>query len=237
MGHGRRGTPPNPSHEIDVYTPFTGWSGGGGGFITPRRNFATASDGGCFAFGCTSYIWLAGGYGSDGTPLSSTEVSCQGPTPTPTATATATATVPPSPTPTPSACTVNSPMCGIIVVVPPTDFIIEVSDPVDPVTVQASDLMVNGTPASAFIITNGNTTITFHFNMSPVVGPTTPCIFPLVHLTAGRRSTSIARSLTMESGLRRQGPAQHLALAPLRHRVHNQSLFPEHARYTVNKVF
>ncbi len=178
MGGG--GTPPNPSHEIDVYTPFTGWSGGGGGFITPRRNFATASDGGCFAFGCTSYIWLAGGYGSDGTPLSSTEVSCQGPTPTPTATATATATVPPSPTPTPSACTVNSPMCGIIVVVPPTDFIIEVSDPVDPVTVQASDLMVNGTPASAFIITNGNTTITFHFNMSPVVGP-----YNAMHISAG----------------------------------------------------
>ena len=71
-------------------------------------------------------------------------------------------------------------MCGIIVVVPPTDFIIEVSDPVDPVTVQASDLMVNGTPASAFIITNGNTTITFHFNMSPVVGP-----YNAMHISAG----------------------------------------------------
>ena len=165
MGGGR--TPPNPSHEIDVYTPFTGWSGVGGGFITPRRNFATASDGGCFAFGCTSYIWLAGGYGSDGTPLSSTEVSCQGPTPTPTATATPTAT--PSPTPTPMGCYVTSPACGIIVPTQPTDFIIDLSDPVDPVSVQPSDFTVNGTPANADAIINGNTTISFHFNTSPVV--------------------------------------------------------------------
>jgi len=66
------------------------------------------------------------------------------------------------------ACTVTSPICGTIVV-NPTDFVIEVSDPIDPVTVQASDLVVNGTASSTFIITNGNTTITFHFNTSPVV--------------------------------------------------------------------
>jgi hypothetical protein len=66
------------------------------------------------------------------------------------------------------ACTVSSPICGVIVL-NPTDFIIEVSDPVDPETVQAGDLIVNGIPASAFIITNGNTMITFHFNTSPVV--------------------------------------------------------------------
>src|SRR6476646_6401276 len=66
------------------------------------------------------------------------------------------------------ACTVTSPICGTIVV-NPTDFVIEVSDPIDPVTVQASDLVVNGTAASTFIIANGNTTITFHFNTSPVV--------------------------------------------------------------------
>jgi hypothetical protein len=71
---------------------------------------------------------------------------------------------------TATACTVTSPTCGTIVLIPPTDFIIKMSGPVDPLTVQASDLMVNGTPASAFIITNGNTTITFHFNTSPVVG-------------------------------------------------------------------
>ena len=66
------------------------------------------------------------------------------------------------------ACTVSSKICGTIVV-NPTDFVIEVSGPIDPVTVQASDLMVNGIAASTFIITNGNTTITFHFKTSPVV--------------------------------------------------------------------
>ena len=65
-------------------------------------------------------------------------------------------------------CTVSSKICGTIVV-NPTDFVIDVSDPIDPVTVQASDLMVNGIAASTFIITNGNTTITFHFKTSPVV--------------------------------------------------------------------
>src|SRR5262245_59890579 len=69
---------------------------------------------------------------------------------------------------TAKACTVTSPICGLIVL-EPTDFIIEVSEPVDPGTVQANDLMVNGIPANAFIITNGNTTIAFHFNVSPVV--------------------------------------------------------------------
>jgi|ERR1043166_152097 hypothetical protein len=64
-------------------------------------------------------------------------------------------------------CTVTSPICGFIVLAP-TDFIIEVSEPIDPVTVQATDLMVNETPANAFIITDENT-ITFHFNTSPVV--------------------------------------------------------------------
>ena len=71
---------------------------------------------------------------------------------------------------TATACTVTSPTCGIIVVVPPTDFQINLSGPVDPTSVQASDLTVNGTPADSFVLLNGNTTITFHFNTSPVVG-------------------------------------------------------------------
>ncbi len=44
--------------------------------MTARRNFPTDTDGFNFVFG-TSHIWLAGGYGSDGTPLSSTEVWCR----------------------------------------------------------------------------------------------------------------------------------------------------------------
>jgi len=77
---------------------------------------------------------------------------------------------------TAKACTVTSPIYGFIVL-EPTDFIIEASEPIDPVTVQATDLMVNGIPANAFVITNGDTTITFHFNTSPVVtGPNTMLI-------------------------------------------------------------
>jgi len=87
---------PNPSNEINVYDHFSNSWSTFGHFLTPRRNFAV--DGA----GC--YIWLAGGYASDGvTPLSSMEIFCF-PAPTPTATATATPTTPPlSPTPTATA--------------------------------------------------------------------------------------------------------------------------------------
>ena len=127
MGGGR--VAPNPSNEVDVYDPFTNsWTVNSfvAAFMTARRNFPTDTDGFNFVFG-TSHIWLAGGYGSDGTPLSSTEVWCRAvptpsepppmtptatptathtptatPTATLTATPTATVTVSPSPTPTPS---------------------------------------------------------------------------------------------------------------------------------------
>jgi N-acetylneuraminic acid mutarotase len=75
-----------------------------------------------------------------------------------------------APTPTPG-CTVTSTTCGrIIVGTAPTDFTVNLSDPADPATVQASDFTVNGTPADNDIIINGALTITFHFNTSPVVG-------------------------------------------------------------------
>jgi dockerin type I repeat protein len=62
-----------------------------------------------------------------------------------------------------------SPACGSLITgTAPTDFIVNVTDPVDPATVHANALMVNGTPANAFILLNGNTTIVFHFNTSPV---------------------------------------------------------------------
>jgi N-acetylneuraminic acid mutarotase len=110
MGGGR--VPPNPSNEVDVYNPFNNSWTVFLAFMTARRNFPTDNDPFNFVFG-TSHIWLAGGYGSDGTPLSSTEVWCQAvptpsegtitttPTPTrPPPTATATATHTPNPTPT-----------------------------------------------------------------------------------------------------------------------------------------
>jgi hypothetical protein len=76
----------------------------------------------------------------------------------------------PTPTPTAPPCSVTSPTCGSLVTgTPPTDFIITLSDLVDPATVQASDLTVNGIPADSVVVSNGNTTIDFFFNASPVV--------------------------------------------------------------------
>ncbi len=107
MGGGR--TPPNPSNEVDI--ACSPWETGPP-FVTPRRNFPTDTDGGGVSFG-TGRVWLAGGYGSDGAPLSSMEIYCHTvPTPsepppmTPTATFTPTPTAtlpPPTPTITPPA--------------------------------------------------------------------------------------------------------------------------------------
>ncbi len=73
--------------------------------------------------------------------------------------------------PPPPGCSVTSTTCGrIIVGTAPTDFTVNLSDPADPATVQASDFTVNGTPADNDIIINGDLSITFHFNTSPVVG-------------------------------------------------------------------
>src|SRR5438093_2930078 len=104
MGGGR--TAPNPSNEVDAYTPGSNsWAVNTPvpAFVTARRNFPTDTDG-------TTRIWLAGGYAPTA-PTASMAIFCaEGPLPTPTATptatatatptATATATVPPSPTPT-----------------------------------------------------------------------------------------------------------------------------------------
>ena len=92
MGGGQ--TPPNPSNEIDGCCWYLD-----GYFLTPRRNFAVDSDGGCPYYYCTGHMWLAGGYGSDGAPLRSMEIFCQQ-IPTPSATATPTATHTPIPTAT-----------------------------------------------------------------------------------------------------------------------------------------
>jgi hypothetical protein len=54
MGGGR--TAPNPSTEVDIYNPYcNSWTVSTQPFITARRNFPTATDGG-------SRVWLAGGY-------------------------------------------------------------------------------------------------------------------------------------------------------------------------------
>src|SRR5207249_3614765 len=66
------------------------------------------------------------------------------------------------------AVTTTDPACNSFITTQPTDFVINLSDPVDPTTVQATDFTVNGTPANSFVLSNGNATITFHFNSTPV---------------------------------------------------------------------
>ena len=70
---------------------------------------------------------------------------------------------------TASACSVDSSGCGrtVTIFVLPVDFVLDLSDPIDPATLDASDFSVNGRPASTFVLSNGNTTITFHFGSSP----------------------------------------------------------------------
>src|SRR5437763_4940909 len=79
------------------------------------------------------------------------------------------------------AVTTTTPACNSIINTQPTDFVINLGDPVVPASVQATDFTVNGTPANSFVLSNGNATITFHFNSSPVViqGPQT------MHIPAG----------------------------------------------------
>jgi hypothetical protein len=74
----------------------------------------------------------------------------------------------PMPTPTPFSVISTNPACGSVVVTPPTDSFVNVSAPVDPSTLQASDYTVNGTPANTFTYTPSTTTMTFHFTVTPV---------------------------------------------------------------------
>ena len=50
------------------------------------------------------------------------------------------------------AVTTSTPACNSIINTQPTDFVINLSDPVDPNTVQATDFTVNGTPANSFVL-------------------------------------------------------------------------------------
>jgi hypothetical protein len=66
-------------------------------------------------------------------------------------------------------CTVTMSACGgtFSIFVLPVEFDVDVTDPVDPATLDASDFTVNGIPANSFALINGNMTITFHFTTSP----------------------------------------------------------------------
>ena len=53
------------------------------------------------------------------------------------------------------AVTTTDPACNSIINTQPTDFVINLSDAVDPATVQATDFTVNGTPANSFVLGDG----------------------------------------------------------------------------------
>ncbi len=65
---------------------------------------------------------------------------------------------------------VNSatPANGSVVTAPPFSFTLTTSTPLDPVTVHASDLTVNGLPATDVVYVPGSTTVTFTYAISPV---------------------------------------------------------------------
>jgi hypothetical protein len=64
--------------------------------------------------------------------------------------------------------TTTDPACNSVIFTQPTDFTINVSVAVDPNTLEGSDFTVNGTPANSVDYTPGETTMTFHFDNTPV---------------------------------------------------------------------
>jgi N-acetylneuraminic acid mutarotase len=71
----------------------------------------------------------------------------------------------PTPTPTESCFVEHVSLCNSVVFTPPTDFIVEMSCPVD--SVQPSGFMVNNIGPNSFTVSKR--TITFHYNTSPAV--------------------------------------------------------------------
>ena len=64
--------------------------------------------------------------------------------------------------------TTTVPAVGSVISTQPTSFTVNVSEPVDPGTLDASDFTVNGIPAASVSYTPGTTTIQFSFGSSPV---------------------------------------------------------------------
>jgi hypothetical protein len=107
-------------------------------------------------------FYVVAGNSAPGTPTNDnqqyTETPCATPTPTPTV------------TPTESCLVEQVSGCNSVVFTPPTDFIVEMSCPVD--LVQPSGFRVNNIGPNAFTVSKS--TITFHYNTSPAVpGPNT----------------------------------------------------------------
>jgi hypothetical protein len=65
--------------------------------------------------------------------------------------------------------TTTDPACGSLVTTQPTDFVVNLSDAVVENTVDPTDFTVNGIPADSRSFSNGDLTITFSFNSTPVI--------------------------------------------------------------------
>ena len=64
--------------------------------------------------------------------------------------------------------TTTVPAVGSVVSTQPNDFVVNLTDAVNPATVEASDFTVNAIAANSFVLGGGNTQITFHYNSTPV---------------------------------------------------------------------
>src|SRR5262249_1608423 len=62
----------------------------------------------------------------------------------------------------------TTPAPGFVVTTPTTSFVISFLMPINPATVQAANLTVNGIPATAVTVSSDHTTATFTFKTSPV---------------------------------------------------------------------
>ena len=62
----------------------------------------------------------------------------------------------------------TDPAVGSVVSTQRTAFTVNVSQPVDPATLQGTDFTVNGLPANSVAYTPGTTTMTFNFTTSPM---------------------------------------------------------------------
>ena len=62
------------------------------------------------------------------------------------------------------AVTTTTPACNSTISTQPVDFVINLTDPVNTATVTANDFTVNAIPANTVAFSNGNATLTFHFN-------------------------------------------------------------------------
>ena len=64
--------------------------------------------------------------------------------------------------------TSTTPACSSVISTQPNEFTVNVTDPVNPATLEASDFTANGIPAKTVVYTPGTTTMIFRFSSSPV---------------------------------------------------------------------